>query len=329
MISVVVPCYNESEVIDTLYERLTAAAATWHTPYEVIIVDDGSDAKTWEKLHSIATKDPHWKVVRFARNFGHQPAVSAGLAYSSGDAVIVIDADLQDPPELLHQFLDKWREGYEVVLAVRRKRKESLLKRAAYSLFYRILGRLSKVKIPLDSGDFCLMDRKIVDLLVALPEQNRFIRGLRAWAGFRQIGIEYERHARAAGETHYSFRKLLNLAIDGIFSFSTVPLRLVSYMGLAVSVLAVLGAIFTVAQRVFEPYFASIGLRPVPGFATTVVSILFLGGIQLVCLGIIGEYIGRIYDEVKRRPLWVVRETRNLNDATTVRAARASGLSDL
>jgi dolichol-phosphate mannosyltransferase len=316
MISVVVPCYNEREVVKALHQRLTAAAESWDEPFEVVIVDDGSLPDSWAEVAKIAEADSRWRVIRFSRNFGHQTAVSAGLSYASGDAVLVIDADLQDPPEVLGQFIRKWREGYEVVFAVRRKRKEGLFKRAAYALFYRFLGRLSKVKIPYDSGDFCLMDRKVVDLLVAMPEQNRFVRGMRAWAGFRQVGIEYERQARVAGETHYSLIKLINLAVDGVFSFSTIPLRLVTYLGIGFSMVALVGAVFTIAQKVFEPQFAKIGLRPVPGFATTVVSVLFLGGVQLISLGIIGEYVGRIYDEVKRRPLWVVRETRNISPGT-------------
>ncbi len=314
MISVVVPCYNEHAVLDELYSRLTAAAESWNEPFEIIVVDDGSNVETWQKLKEIHQRDPRWRLVRFSRNFGHQTAVSAGLNYAVGDAVLVIDADLQDPPEILHEFLAKWRDGYEVVYAVRRNRKEGVLKRACYSLFYRILASLSDVSIPLDAGDFCLMDRQVVDLLCSFPEQNRFVRGLRAWTGFRQVGLPYDRHARAAGEPQYNFRRLVKLAIDGVFSFSTTPLRFVTRLGFFISALAMAGTVFSLAQRIFADAFAQIGLRPVPGFATIVISLLFLGGVQLICLGVIGEYIGRIYEQVKQRPLWIVRETCGLDE---------------
>jgi glycosyltransferase involved in cell wall biosynthesis len=314
MISVVAPCYNEREVLGRLYQRLCAAAEAWQEPFEVILVDDGSDEATWQEIQRIHDRDPRWKAVRFSRNFGHQTAVSAGVAHARGQAVIVMDADLQDPPEELGRFLQKWREGYEVVYGVRRKRKEGLLKRLCYRLFYRILARISTTPIPLDSGDFCLMDRRVAALLKSMPERNRFVRGLRAWVGFRQIGVEYQREAREAGRPKYTLRKLVKLAIDGIFSFSTWPLRLATRLGLLVSTVAFLGAVFTFFQKVFEHWFAKIGLGPERGFPTIVIAILFLGGVQLICLGIIGEYIGRIYDEVKRRPSWIVRQTLGLDE---------------
>jgi dolichol-phosphate mannosyltransferase len=270
--------------------------------------------------------------VRFSRNFGHQTAVSAGIARAGGAALIVMDADLQDPPEELHRFLAKWREGYDVVYGLRRKRKEGPLKRLCYHLFYRILAGTASQPIPTDSGDFCLMDRKVVDLLNAMPERNRFVRGLRAWVGFRQIGIEYARDARQAGEPKYTLTKLVRLAVDGLLSFSTVPLRLATYLGLVVSAIAFLGAVFTLVQRLFADWFARIGLAPVPGFATIVIAILFLGGVQLICLGIMGEYIGRIYDEVKGRPSWIVRQTLGLpsvdHDAGSTSASRRGGPHD-
>jgi len=308
MISIVIPCYNEKEVLEQLYHRLTSAAEKWKESFEIILVDDGSDNETWQIIKKIHIQDSRWKIIRFARNFGHQIAISAGIYHAQGDCVIVIDADLQDPPEELHRFIIKWREGYDVVYAIRSKRKEGFVKKLCYKTFYRVLGALADIDIPYDSGDFCLMDRKIVDLLNALPERNRFVRGLRAWAGFRQIGLEYERSARAEGEVKFTFQKLIKLAFDGIFSFSKVPLRIATYFGLSVSLIALLGVIFTLFQRVFSDSFFQIGLGPVPGFATTVIAILFLGGVQLVCLGIIGEYIGRIYDEVKGRPIWTIRE---------------------
>lgn len=322
MISVVVPCYNETDVLGRLYQRLTSAAESWDEPFEVILVDDGSDEQTWQQVRRIHQRDSRWKVLRFSRNFGHQTAVSAGIGCACGDAVIVIDADLQDPPEQLHRFLAKWREGYEVVYGVRGRRKESRLKRLCYTLFYRVLAGISKTPIPVDSGDFCLMDRKVVDLLSSLPEQNRFVRGLRAWAGFRQVGLPYERHQRAAGKPQYGLGKLVQLAVDGVFSFSTSPLRLATRLGFLISGFAFLGTLFTLAQRIFAGWFASLGWGPVPGFATIVIAILFLGGVQLICLGIIGEYIGRIYDEVKGRPLWVVRETLGLEVPAPPRAGR-------
>ncbi len=308
MISIVVPCYNELEVIDPLYERLTKAAEKWGEPFEVIVVDDGSQEAFWRKLVMIHQKDSRWKAMRFSRNFGHQTAVSAGLYYAAGDAVIVIDADLQDPPEELYRFIDKWKEGFDVVFAIRQKRKENIFKRFCYKSFYRILSGASETLIPEDSGDFALIDRKVLRVINSMPEENRFVRGLRAWSGFRQTGLTYERHARAGGAPKYSFGKLVQLAIDGIFSFSAVPLRLATKLGLLTSVIALAGAIFTFLQRIFADQFAKIGLAPVPGFATIVIAMLFLGGVQLICLGILGEYIGRIYDEVKQRPSWVIQE---------------------
>lgn len=308
LLSIVIACFNEQEVIPELVRRLQAAASTWGHTWEVICIDDGSRDRTWELLQAQAQADPRWKALRFARNFGHQTAVSAGLYHAAGQAVVVMDADLQDPPEELPRFLAKWREGFEVVYAIRTKRKENAAKRLCYWLFYRLLASVVTNPIPLDAGDFCVMDRKVVDVVRAMPERNRFVRGLRAWAGFRQTGVAYERQARAAGEVKYTLRRLIRLGLDGIFSFSTAPLRLATYLGLSVSCVALAGVVFTLLQRIFHTFFASIGLAPVPGFATIVISILFLGGVQLICIGIVGEYLGRIYDEVKRRPAWVIAE---------------------
>jgi len=312
MISVVLPCYNEREILPELYRRLTAACEDFGEPFEVVVVDDGSDEETWARLCEIQEKDDRWKLLRLGRNFGHQIAVSAGIAHAAGDAVIVMDADLQDPPEELHRMIAKWKEGYHVVYAVRTKRKENLLKRACYKLFYRFLSCMANTPIPLDSGDFCLMDRKVVELLKSMPERNRFVRGLRSWVGLRQTPLEYERDARAGGKPKYSFRKLTKLAADGVISFSSKPLRMATYLGFLCSTIAFVGAIFTFFQRIFADWFAKIGLRPVSGFATTVIAVLFLGGVQLICLGIIGEYIGRIFEEVKGRPQWTILETRGL-----------------
>lgn len=328
LVSVVIPCYNEEKVLDELYDRLSSAARGWDVALEVILVDDGSTDATWQKMEALHERDERWKILRFARNFGHQTAVSAGLRYATGDAVIVMDADLQDPPEELDRFISKWREGYEVVYAVRKNRKESTLKRMAYKGFYRLLSRVSSHDIPLDSGDFCLMDRTVVDLLNQMPEKNRFVRGLRAWAGFRQTSVKYERRERAQGEPKYTLAKLMKLAIDGIFSFSTAPLRLATFLGLFVSILSFLGIGFTVAQRLFSDWFAQFGLAPVPGYATIVVSILFIGGVQLICIGFVGEYVGRIYDETKCRPTWIVQDQQGWTDSpldTSSSSPRLSG----
>lgn len=316
MITVVVPCYNESAVLVPLYHRLTAAAESWNEPFEILLVDDGSDAETWQQIDEIHGLDPRWKAVRFSRNFGHQTAVSVGLRYASGDAVVVIDADLQDPPEQIGRLIARWREGYDVVYAVRRKRKEGLFRRFCYAAFYRLLAGMSDTPIPLDSGDFCLMDRKVVDVLNAMPEHKRFVRGLRAWVGFRQIGVEYERKVRIAGRTHYTLGKLAQLAADGIFSSSTLPLRLAARLGLVVCLIALLATALVLAQPMFGHQVAS--------GAATLIAVLFLGGVQLICLGILGEYIGRIYEEVRGRPQGIVSQTLGFESPAETGSADAS-----
>ncbi len=312
MISVVIPCYNEEEVLPQLFARLGAAAETWGEEYEILLVDDGSRDATWQLILEQHARDERWRGISFARNFGHQTAISAGIHYARGCAVILMDADLQDPPEQLHRFIAAWKDGNEVVYAIRATRKENVLKRAAYKAFYRVLRRLASIEIPLDSGDFCLMDRKVVDVLNAMPERNRFVRGLRSWAGFRQLGLEYNRDARAAGEVKYTLRKLIKLALDGVVSFSTTPLRMATYLGFVVSFFALLGAAVTILQRIFVEWFTRMGFPYVPGFYALFTGMLFLGGVQLISLGIIGEYLGRIFDEVKGRPLWTIRETAGL-----------------
>lgn len=308
-ISIIVPCYNEEANLPLLFKRIEDSGKGWPVDWEVICIDDGSNDRTWEILCSEHSKNPRWRAISFSRNFGHQAAISAGIFYAEGDAVVTIDADLQDPPCEINNFITKWNEGFDIVYGVRQKRKEGALKRAAYWSFYRIMSKIVDFKFPLDSGDFCLMDRKIVNILKSMPERNRFIRGLRAWTGFRQIGIKYERQARAAGEAGYNFQKLLKLALDGIFCFSTIPLSIASYLGFWITLLSFFGVLFTFAQRIFRSFFESIGLGPVPGFATIVISILFLGGVQLIFLGIIGQYLGRIYDEVKERPHWIIKDS--------------------
>ena len=300
MLSIVIPVFNEEENLLTLHTRLTDTLTEQGLDYEIVFVDDGSQDQSPALLRRMEEADTRVFVVEFARNFGHQVAISAGLEHSRGRVVCIMDADLQDPPEVLHKFLAKWQEGWEVVYAVRTERKEWWGKRLAYAGFYRLLQRVANIEIPLDAGDFCIMDRKVVDLLVRMPERNRFVRGIRSWVGFKQIGVPYERQARHAGTPKYTFRKLVYLALDGLISFSHMPLRIITVMGFTVSLLSFLVALFYLVKK----FTFGIG---VAGFTTLVVSIFFLAGIQLMTIGVIGEYIGRISDEVKRRPLYVAR----------------------
>ncbi len=302
VLSVVVPIFNEHEGLPAFYQRATAALQSCSCSYEIIFVDDGSSDGSLDELRRLAALDAHVRVVSFSRNFGHQTAVTAGMRYAGGAAVVVIDGDLQDPPELIPELLAQWRGGNQVVYAIRRNRKENWLKRVAYLSFYRLLQKLSYVEMPLDAGDFAIMDRRVVDLLNEMPERNRFVRGIRAWVGFRQRGIEYDRDPRFAGESKYPFTKLLRLAYDGLISYSFVPLRMVTNLGFLISAVAFVLILYVLSVRIF------IG-KLIIGWASTIVVILFLGGVQLVSLGILGEYVGRIFDEVKRRPLYVVGET--------------------
>lgn len=307
MISVVIPIHNEEPVIPQLLERTLAAGRSWGEEFELVLVDDGSRDGSLALLMEAARGNPVIKIVKLSRNFGHQAAISAGILQARGAAVIVMDGDLQDPPEELHKFIAKWREGFEVVYGIRQQRKESLPMRIAYATFYRALHMISDIHIPLDSGDFCLMDRKVVDALnFAVPEQVRFIRGLRAYVGFRQVGIEYERHERFAGTPSYNFRSLIKLAVDGLFSFSMVPLRLASYLGFLIAIPSFLMGIYFIIIRVFGLYVLGHTPEETPGLATLAVGLFFLSGLILIILGIIGEYLGRIYIEVKRRPLFVI-----------------------
>ena len=298
-ISVVAPVFNEQDIIPEFYARLTHTMQEIDKDYEVILVDDGSTDRTSEIIRRLNEADPRLTALHFSRNFGHQAALAAGLAHVSGDVAILMDSDLQDPPECIPTFLDHWKKGYHVVYAVRIKRKEFVLRRFCYVAFYRVLKYMSNVHIPADSGDFALMDRQVVDELNALPERNRFLRGLRAWIGFRQIGIPVERHARASGRPGYTIKKLFQLASDGIFSFSWLPLRLLSLLGL-VSVIAGLAYFILV---LFMWYYRAFYL---PGWTTLIFTVIGFGGAHLLGLGIIGEYIGRIYDEVKQRPSYVI-----------------------
>lgn len=303
LVSVVVPLFNEEETLPVLYQRLVEALELLDVDFELVLVNDGSSDQTADLLDVIAERDPRVVAVHLSRNFGHQAAVTAGLDHATGDAVVVMDGDLQDPPEVLGPFLDRWRDGYEVVYAVRTKRKEGWLKRAGYYLFYRLLRRLSDLNIPLDSGDFCLMDRRVVNALRRLPESQRFVRGLRTFVGFRQTGLVYERAARAAGAPKYTFRALCRLAIDGLVGFSGVPLNLITYLGLA-NVLVALGLTGYVLG-------SALWNRTTPaGWTSTLLVVLFLGSAQLLSLGIIAEYLRRIFLEVKGRPTYLVRAVR-------------------
>lgn len=299
-ISVVIPIYNEEENLSALYERITTVLSQYKSGYEIVFVDDGSRDRSLELLHDFESCDQNVIVVELARNFGHQVAISAGLDHTHGKGVIIMDADMQDPPEVLPNFITKWREGHDVVYAIRERRKEGAFKRMAYSMFYRLLQRIANVRIPLDAGDFCIMDRRVVDVLNGMPERNRFMRGIRSWVGLDQVGLAYERQARHAGETKYTFHRLVYLALDGLVSFSYVPLRMISIIGLSVSILSFIIALFYLLKKLTS------GLNP-PGFATLVVSVFFLAGIQLITIGVIGEYVGRIFEEVKQRPLYVLR----------------------
>jgi glycosyltransferase involved in cell wall biosynthesis len=299
--SVVIPVFNEEANLASLHTRLTTARGSLGLCYESVFVDDGSRDSSLSFLRALAGDDPHVIVVELARNFGHQIAISAGLDHARGAGVMIMDADLQDPPEVLPQFIDKWREGHDVVYAIREQRKENWMKRAAYAVFYRLLQRVANIEIPLDAGDFCIMDRRVVDLLVGMPERNRFVRGIRSWVGLDQVGLAYERHARQAGKPKFTFTRLVFLALDGLVSFSYVPLRVITMLGLTVSVMSIVLAIFYAIKKL------TVGLNP-PGFATLTVAIFFLAGMQLITIGVIGEYVGRIFEEVKRRPLYVVRQ---------------------
>ncbi|HMO50416.1 MAG TPA: glycosyltransferase family 2 protein [Kiritimatiellia bacterium] len=298
-VGLIVPCYNEEEVLPQLLDRLSRITADWPYPVYVLFVNDGSRDRTQEILDAACVANPAFACVQFSRNFGHQAAVTAGLVHAKGDVIAVIDADLQDPPEFILTMIEKWREGYDVVYGIRTNRKESGLLRLAYATFYRMLKKMANVDLPLDAGDFSLMDRRVVDRINALPEHNRFIRGLRGWVGFKQIGLPYEREARQAGAPKYNMRRLVNLALDGLISFSSVPLRIAAWVGALASLLGFVLMVFSIVGGLFY------GRTPT-GWTSLAVMLLFFGGIQLIVLGIIGEYVGRIFDEVKNRPHYVV-----------------------
>lgn len=306
LLSVVVPVFNEIEVIDTFYKRIKKVMDSLDSmTYEIIFVDDGSKDGSYQKLVELVAFDKHVRILKFSRNFGHQVAITAGIDNAKGYAVVVIDADLQDPPEVIVKFIEKWKEGYDVVYGVREQRKgESKMKLLTASLFYRILKAIIKIDIPVDVGDFRLMSRRAVNYFRKLREKDRFVRGLVSWVGFKQTGVYYWRDKRYAGETKYPYRKMIKFALDGITSFSNLPLKLATWLGYITSFLAFLYVCSVFVQK-------ALGYT-VQGWATIMVGMLFLGGVQLICLGIMGEYIGRIFNEIKQRPLYVIEEIYDL-----------------
>jgi len=302
LVSLVVPVFNEAEVIGAFYERASQALrALDGLDYELVFVDDGSRDDSYAKLTAFAATDPHVRVLKFSRNFGHQIAISAGLDHARGDCVVIIDADLQDPPEVVSSMVEQWRQGFDVVYGVRSDRAgETRVKLVTASFFYRLLGRITNIHIPANVGDFRLVSRRVVDQLRGLREKDRFVRGLVSWVGFKQTGVTYRRDARYAGETKYPFRKMLKFSVDGITSFSTLPLKFATWMGYAAAVLAVLYLLSVFVQKLLG--------YTVEGWATIMVAMLFIGSVQLICLGILGEYLGRIFNEVKPRPMYIIEE---------------------
>lgn len=307
--SIIAPIFNESGNIPELYRRLKDVMESTGETWEMILIDDGSTDKSAELIRQYAENDERVKPVLFARNFGHQIAVTAGLDYSKGQAIVIIDSDLQDPPEVILDLIAKWQEGYEVVYAIRAEREgESWFKLFTASLFYRLITSITDVKIPLDAGDFRLFDRDVVDVLNQMRERHRFLRGMSSWVGFRQTGVPYRRAARQVGETKYPFRKMFRLAINAVTSFSYFPLQLATYIGFVAAGISILSIPIVIAIRLWGAE------TPLIGQATTLIAVLFLGGAQLISLGILGEYIGRLYDEAKGRPLYIVREAPSDDD---------------
>ncbi|WP_373048761.1 glycosyltransferase family 2 protein [Vulgatibacter sp.] len=302
--SVIVPVFNEEEVLPLLHERLTATLSRLGLDWEIVYVNDGSRDRSWSILEELQARDPHVVAISLSRNFGHQLAVSAGLDKARGDAIVFIDADLQDPPELIEQFVARWREGYDVAYGLREKRLgESIFKKVTAALFYRTIRKLTAVDIPADTGDFRIVSRRVADVLRQLPEKHRFIRGLVSWVGFRQIAVPYVRQARAAGETKYPLARMVKFAADALTSFSTAPLRLATTAGIAAAGIAFLYAAWAVYEKLFSG-------ATIQGWASLFVLVALLGSAQLLALGIIGAYVGRIYEQIKDRPLYVIAEHR-------------------
>jgi len=332
VVSILAPVYNEEPVLPELYRRVREVMDELGEPWELVLVDDGSRDRSAAVIAELHDKDPRVKGISFSRNFGFQIAVTAGLDHVQGDAVILTDADLQDPPEIFPRMLDKWREGYDVVYGVRTSREgETWFKLLTAKLFYRLIYRITDIEIPLDTGDFRLMDRRVVNAIRRMPERNRFLRGMVPWVGFRQTGVTYQRRARYAGQSKFSsMRQMLPFALDAITSFSYLPLQLATFMGFGLAALSALAIIAVITLRLFGPS------SPLLGQATTLVTVLFLGGVQLISLGIIGEYLGRIYDEVKGRPLYLVdrawgfaeyKEERDVGEEGAARISRRSPTS--
>jgi dolichol-phosphate mannosyltransferase len=313
LISVVTPMHDEEGNARAMYER--TAAALEHHEWELVVTDDGSRDGTLRILEEIAAADERVKLVKLSRNFGHQAAITAGLEHARGEAIVMIDADLQDPPEVIPEMVRAWQAGSDIVYGVRESREgETKLKLVTAHAFYRIMSRLAQIELPVDSGDFRLMDRRALEVLLSMPERNRFLRGMTVWIGFTQTALPYKRDARTAGETKFTMRKMLRFSFDAISSFSYFPLQLATFLGFAVSILAFICIPVTVIARINDIF--------VPGISSTLIAILLLGGIQLITLGVIGEYVGRIYDEVKRRPLYVIKETQNIDPDDERIAAR-------
>lgn len=301
MYSIVIPIYNEQEIIPELYKRLKTVIDNLDKPAEVIFVDDGSRDDSYKILENIQKEDSRIKMLSFSRNFGHQVAISAGMDHASGEAVILMDGDLQDPPELIPSMAAKWKEGFQVVYTVKLSRKENPLKRLAFHSFYRLMHAFASISIPMEAGNFSLMDAKVIAVLRSMPERHRYISGMRAWAGFKQTGIKFDREARFAGKPQMSIKKLISLALDGLFSFSNAPLRFAIYIGFFSALISFFVGMFVIYEKLFTD-------KAILGWASTIVSITFIGGMILITLGFIGEYIGRIYDEIKQRPLYVIKD---------------------
>jgi polyisoprenyl-phosphate glycosyltransferase len=302
-LNIVVPLYNEEKVFDKLINRLNDVIKNCDQSVEVILVDDGSKDSTAELMVALSSENENYHSVILSRNFGHQTALTAGLQYvNASEGVMIIDGDLQDPPELLYQFYENYLKGYDVIYAVRKKRKEGAIKRALYNIFYRVLAKISYINIPIDSGDFSFISRKVVDNMNAMPEESRYLRGMRSWIGFKQLGLEYERAERADGESKYPFSKLLKLAFNGIFNFSEFPIKAIINTGFVVVLFSLIYVMYIIMQKIFN--------QNVPqGFATLIVMISIFGGMQLVAIGLIGEYVLRIFFQVKGRPLYIVKKT--------------------
>lgn len=300
--SIVIPVYNEEEVIEHTYERLKTVMQSADGNYELLFINDGSKDRSVDILLQLSEQDKTIKIVDFSRNFGHQIAITAGMDYAAGNAIVIIDADLQDPPELILEMIQKWKEGYDVVYAKRTARKgETFFKKQTASAFYRTLRAMTEIDIPIDTGDFRLIDRKVCDQMNNIHEKNRFVRGLVSWVGFKQTAVEYERDERFAGETKYPLKRMLKLSLDGITSFSYKPLKLANYLGASLSVIGFVYMLIVLYQKLFTS-------TTVTGWSSIIVIQLFFSGIMLMMLGVIGEYIGRIYDEAKNRPLYIVKD---------------------